>query len=218
MGIQMEPGISVVIPAFNEAGRIAQVIKETLPFASEVIVIDDGSTDNTAEVTIKSGARVFRQRRGGYIAAIKHGFTRTRQKIIVTLDADGEGDPADIPRLVAPIRNNAADVVLGRRDFIPRPSERVISWLTGFVVLVRDTGTGFRALRRGIALVLEIPGRCICGTSVLEYRKLGARVAEVPVTLRTVAKPRRIAWQHGLQCIHVLKMLVSCRRQSCSKT
>lgn len=169
----MEPGISVIIPAFNEAARIAQVIKETFPFASEIIVIDDGSTDNTAEVAVKSGARVFRQKRRGYIAAIKHGFTKTSQEIIVTLDADGEGDPGDIPRLVAPLRKNAADVVLGRRNFIPRPSERVLSWLTGFVVPVRDTGTGFRALRRNLALVLEIPGRCICGTSVLDYRKLG---------------------------------------------
>jgi len=216
----MEPGISVVIPAFNEASRIGQVIEETFLFASEVIVIDDGSTDNTAEVAVKVGARLFRQRRGGYIAAIKHGFTRTRQEIIVTLDADGECDPGDIPRLVAPIRNNTADVVLGRRELITRPSESVLSWLTGFVVPVRDTGTGFRALRREIALVLEIPGRCICGTSVLEYRKLGARVAEVPITLRTVDKPRRIAWQHGLQFIHVLKMLFSCcvDRHSSSKT
>jgi len=216
----MEPGISIIIPAFNEAARIAQVITEALPFANETIVIDDGSTDNTAEVAIKSGARVFRQKSRGYIAAIKHGFSRTRQEIIVTLDADGENDPGDIPRLVRPIKENAADVVLGRRDFIPRTSERVLSWLSGFVVPVQDAGTGFRALRRNLALALEIPGQCICGTSILEYQKLGARVAEVPINQRTVDKPRRIAWHHGLQFIHVLKMLVRCRldRQLSSKT
>ena len=124
------------------------------------------------------------------------------------MDADGEHRAEDIPCLVAPIRANDADLVLGARAYIPRPSERFLNWLTGFRLKVSDSGTGFRALRRDLALQLKLEGRCICGTSVLEPAALGARIAEVPVELARVEKPRRIAWFHALQAWYVMKWLL----------
>jgi glycosyltransferase involved in cell wall biosynthesis len=202
--------ISVIIPAYNESARIGLVLREVKPFADEVLVIDDGSQDNTGEISLQHGAQVIRQENSGYIPSIKNGFKQASGDIMVTLDADGEHNPADIPRLIQPLLEGRADVVLGKRDQIARPSERILSLLTGLRIPVHDTGSGFRALTRQLAQRLSIPGKCICGTSVLEYYQLSARVAEVPISLRTVDKPRSIAWGHLSQFWIVLKLL--CQR------
>lgn len=204
----MSTDISVIIPAYNEALRIGAVVCDAAEYADEVLVVDDGSDDDTAVVAEAAGARVIRQENAGYIAAIKRGFREARGDIVVTMDADGEHRAEDIPRLVAPILENEADLVLGVRSYIPRPSERFLNWLTNLKVRVRDSGTGFRALRRALALKLELNGCCICGISVLEPAALGARIAEVSIELREVDKPRRIAWFHVPQMWFVLRWLV----------
>lgn len=200
--------LSVIIPAYNEAERIAPVVRDALEYADEVLVVDDGSADGTASVARAAGARVIRQENAGYIAAIKHGFREAQGEILVTMDADGEHRAEDIPRLVEPILKDEVDLVLGARLHIARPSERFLNWLTSFRVEVSDSGTGFRALRRDLALKLELDGRCICGISVLEPEALGARIAEVPIELSEIAKPRRIAWFHLPQVWYVLKWLM----------
>jgi glycosyltransferase involved in cell wall biosynthesis len=201
--------VSVVIPAYNEAARIGPVVRAALPHADEVLVVDDGSEDDTGQVAAQAGARVLRQTNAGYIAAIKRGFREAQGDVVVTMDADGEHRAEDIPRLVAPILNGEADLVLGARPHIARPSERFLNWLAGLRVRgVHDTGTGSRALRRELAVRLELEGRCICGVSVLEPVALGARVTEVPIELRSVAKPRRIAWFHLSQVYYVLRRLM----------
>lgn len=208
-----EPSVSVVIPAHNEAGRIGDVVRGALAVADEVIVVDDCSGDDTALVAEAAGAQVIRQANAGYIAAIKQGFRQARGDVVVTMDADGEHRAEDIPRLVDPIAEGRADLVLGRRQWIARPSERFLNWLTRLrVPQVRDTGTGFRALRRELAQRLQLRGRCICGTSVLEPAALGARIVEVPIELTKVDKPRRIAWFHVPQVWYVVRWLLMGQR------
>jgi glycosyltransferase involved in cell wall biosynthesis len=201
--------VSVIIPAYNEAARIGPVVRAALQHADEVLVVDDGSDDGTGEVAAQAGARVLRQANAGYIAAVKHGFQEAEGDIVVTMDADGEHRPDDIPRLVAPIVNGEADLVLGARPHIPRPSERFLNCLARRRVKgVSDTGTGFRALRRELAVRLELEGRCICGISVLEPVTLGARVTEVSIELRHIEKPRRVAWYHAVQASYILGWLL----------
>jgi glycosyltransferase involved in cell wall biosynthesis len=200
--------VSVVIPAYNEEARVAEVVREALVYADEVIVVDDGSADGTAQAAEAAGAQVVRQANAGYIAAIKRGFREAAGDVVVTMDADGEHRAADIPRLVAPILAGKADLVLGVRPHVARPSERFLNWLASLRVKVSDSGTGFRALRRDLALRLNLRGRCICGISVLESAALGARVAEVPIELARVGKPRRIAWYHVPQAWHVVRWLL----------
>jgi glycosyltransferase involved in cell wall biosynthesis len=203
-----DKNLSVVIPAYNEAARIGQVVRSARHYCHEVIVVDDGSVDETAAMARAAGARVIRQANAGYLTAVKQGFDEAQGEVVVTMDADGEHRAEDIPRLVKPILDDEADLVLGKRLEIARPSERFLNWLTGFRVKVSDSGTGFRALRRELALKLELKGRCICGISVLEPAAMGARIAEVPVELLGVDKPRKIAWFHLMQTWHVLQWLI----------
>ena len=130
--------ITAVIPAFNEEKRILPVLKQTRDFVDEIIVVDDCSSDNTAMVAQKY-AKVLRNKTNkGYIFSIKKGFQQAKNNIIVTLDADGEHNPKDIPRLVEPIIKNQADLVLGVRKNIPRFSERILNRFTNIKVKKMD--------------------------------------------------------------------------------
>ena len=201
--------VSAVIPAYNERQRIAAVIEGTKRFVDEVIVVDDGSTDGTGEIARGLGATVMsNQFAKGYIGAIKAGFQEARGDIVVSLDADGEHDPADIPQLVKPVLEERADLVLGRREKISRASERFLNRLTNFKVKISDSGTGFKAMKRELAQKLNLKGKCTCGILVLEANSYGARIAEVPVALRPIPKKRKPAWSHFWQTFYVLRRLM----------
>jgi len=200
-------GVTVVIPAYNEAGRVGRVVEE-LTEEYGVLVVDDGSTDRTVAEARGAGARVIEQPTNqGYIAALKRGFREADTEIVVTYDADGEHRPADITRVAKPIDTHDLDLVLGARSHIPRPSERFLNALARLKVPVSDSGTGLRALRRDLAVELELDTVCTCGTFVLEATAKGARIGEVPIETREIAKPRGIAWGHGQQLVHVLRHL-----------
>lgn len=205
-------GIAAIIPAYNEEDRIGSVIEETKKFVDRTVVIDDGSSDRTAEVSREAGAEVLvHDGNKGYLEALKTGFNVVQEDIVVTIDADGENDPKFIPRLVQPILEGESDLVLGKREHVPRISERFLDLITGLVIDVSDTGTGFRAIGSNLAKKLKLKGRCPCGTCVLEARELGARIKEVPVKSRRVNKPRKIAWEHLPQLWHVIKALIKLR-------
>ncbi|MBS3817539.1 MAG: glycosyltransferase family 2 protein [Candidatus Thermoplasmatota archaeon] len=199
--------ITAIIPAYNEEKRIEKVLEETSQYVDEIIVVDDNSTDSTAEIARGYGRTIEKDSNQGYIDSIRRGFEAAEGDIVVTLDADGEHDPSYIPELVTPIEEDRADLVFGRRKKIPRISERVISWMTGLRVGVKDPGIGFRALKTSLAKRLELKGYCTCGTFALEAHFKGARISEISTPVREVEKPKHIAWQHFFQFFVVLRML-----------
>ncbi|MEF8829088.1 MAG: glycosyltransferase, partial [Haloarcula sp.] len=155
-----------------------------------------------------AGARVVEQPENrGYVAALKRGFRESTAEVVVTFDADGEHRPTDVDRLVEPILADELDLVLGTRATIPRPSERLLNRLARLRVDVTDSGTGLRALRRDLAVQLELDTACTCGTLVLEAANRGARIGEKRITTREVQKPRGIATVHARQLFHVLRYL-----------
>ncbi|MEF8835421.1 MAG: glycosyltransferase family 2 protein [Candidatus Thermoplasmatota archaeon] len=200
--------ITAVIPAFNEERRIEKVLKETSQYVDEILVIDDNSTDDTVEIAKKYGTTLEKDSNKGYIDSIKRGFQAAEGDIIVTLDADGEHDPSFIPSLIEPIKKVEADLVFGKRENIPRFSERVISKLTSLKVKAKDTGTGFRAIKSDLAKSLELKGYCTCGTFALEAYSKGANIKEVKAPTRDIDKPKHVAWRHFLQFFIVLKSMI----------
>jgi len=99
-------------------------------------------------------------------------------------------------------------LVLGRKEKITRISERFLNWLTNFKVKVEDSGTGFRAIKKDLALKLYLKGKCICGKFALEAYFYGAKITEVPITINSINKKRGIAWHHFLQLFYVLKWII----------
>ena len=201
--------VTVVIPAYNESGRIEETVRNVAQYADETLVIDDGSTDNTADEASKAGAKVIRQQSNqGYIAAIKRGFSEASGQIVILLDADGEFPADRIPDMIRPIMEGESDMVQGHRDQVPRPSERLLNWLANRRTMVGDSGTGFRALKTSLARQLQLDGACICGVFSLEVVSKGGRVSEVPIHLQKVNKSRRVAWYHWRQLFYILPWLV----------
>jgi glycosyltransferase involved in cell wall biosynthesis len=198
------PSITAVIPAFNESQRINSTLEALQPFVDEIIVVNDASTDDTAIVARSTGAKVIsHERNKGYIEAIKSGFRHASSEIIITFDADGEFLAKEIPKLIEPIINGKADMVQGHRNFVVRPSEKVITWFAQRKTDVGDSGTGLRAIRADLAKTLELKGACICGIFALEVASRGGRIKETPITLQSIDKPRKIAWFHLRQLFYI---------------
>jgi len=205
----LRPKVSAVIPAYNEEETIAEVVEGALRYVDEVIVVDDGSLDKTAEKAHEAGARVVEMGENrGILQATVRGFREAEGEIIVTLDADGQHNPDEIPRLLEPILRGEADLVLGRRPNLPHLSERIIAWLTGLKVQIHDASTGFRAMRRWIAENMRLRGGCLCGILILEAHRLGARIAEVPISIRERRGERRMRTRHIRQIFYILLHLL----------
>jgi glycosyltransferase involved in cell wall biosynthesis len=197
--------VTAVIPARNEADRIAGTLEKVKPFVDEIIVIDDASEDQTVDIAEHHEATVLtHSEKRGYIDAIKYGFKNASGQIIITLDADGEFSPEYIPDLIKPIVDGCADMVQGHRNAIPRPSEIFLTWLAMRKAEVGDSGTGMRAIRADLAKSLEIKGACICGVLSLEAISKGGRIIDVPITLQKINKPRKIAWFHIRQLFYII--------------
>jgi len=116
-----KPFIIACIPAYNEEATIAKVIIQTQKYVDKIIVCDDGSSDLTGLIAERLGAEVIRHERNlGKGAALRSLFKKAKElkaEIIVTLDADFQHDAADIPKLIKPILDGEADVVVGSRYF-----------------------------------------------------------------------------------------------------
>ncbi len=188
--------ISVIIPAKNEAttlGALVASVRATLP-AAEVIVVDDGSTDDTGRVATEAGARVVRHPMSrGNGAAIKSGARKAGGEIFVFMDADGQHTPADIPKLLAQIEAGY-DLVVGARGAGMHASafrllanwiyNTLASWMTG--VRIADLTSGFRAARAGTFrsfLSLLPNGFSYPTTSTMAFLRDGYSVAFVPISV-----------------------------------
>lgn len=151
-----KPALVAIIPAYNEALRIEPVIIETLKHLP-VMVVDDGSDDDTVQVSEENGADVLLQKPNqGKGSALKAGFRRAIEQgfeAVVTLDADGQHDPAEIPKFILSYEETGADLIIGARDFSEMPLVRRVanslgrhafSWAMGETIL--DNQSGYRLI------------------------------------------------------------------------
>ncbi|MBI4032667.1 glycosyltransferase family 2 protein [Candidatus Berkelbacteria bacterium] len=195
------PTLAIIIPAYNEAPALPDVLNR-LPRsiagigAIKTVVVDDGSRDTTAHVASQHGAYVARHRinrgaglarRTGLAAARRLGAT-----VAVTLDADGQHDPEEMRRLIAPILAGSADVVIGSRLIDPTGMpliKRAVNRLANLFLRVSwgirstDSQSGYRAynLERAAMMRLKTAGYEADTEILIAAREVGLRVAEVPI-------------------------------------
>ena len=197
---------SAVIPALNEEKTIGEFVREALLHVDEVVLVDDGSTDETGVLAERSGAVVIRNESNmGILYSLRKNIGAAMGDVIVTLDGDGPHSPSDIPAMLKPILGGRADLVMGRRPDLPFFSEKVISRLTRLKVDIGDASSGFRAIRSNLAKEMGFHGACACGTFILEAHSLGARITEVPISIREREHgDRRIQIKHIYQTLYVI--------------
>ncbi len=187
--------ILILLPAYNEENNIRSVVKRALPFAEQVLVVDDGSSDKTAEVAEESGAIVLRNKVNmgkadamyrGFDYAVKHNFD-----VVLVLDSDGQHDPAEIPRFVEKLKEGF-DIVVGARQFDPSvmPKIRIFansfsSWLTSLVcrTKISDSQSGYRAIRTEVIKKIRFSSKRyqIETEMLIKAAKCGFKIAFIPI-------------------------------------
>jgi glycosyltransferase involved in cell wall biosynthesis len=190
--------IIAAIPAHNEERTIAKVVVRAMKHLDKVVVVDDGSTDDTATIAEQLGAHLLRHESNmGYGAAIQSCFSAARDlnsDALVILDADGQHNPDDIPKILAPIQAGEADIVVGSRfagtdtSEVPsyrRAGLRLINEATNRIAKqkISDTQSGFRAYSRKAIQKIRMYEQGMGVTSEIQIRggDAGLAVVEVPV-------------------------------------
>ena len=219
--------ISIIVPVYNEEQTVVPLLERLLrvpmPAGREVLVVNDGSTDRTEaglnELGARQGLRVLHAAtNAGKGSAIRVGLAYASGDIIAIQDADLELDPADLPRLVAPILESRATVVYGSRFLAGRPrapwktilANRALTALTNvlFGSRITDMETCYKVMRTDVARSLNL--RCnrfdIEPEITAKLLLAGHRIEERPVsfTARTRAAGKKINWRDGVRAIDVL--------------
>ena len=220
-----DPLVSIVVPAYNEATTIEEVLRRVIevPFRHEVIVVDDGSTDGTPDlVAAIGGVRLIRcAPNRGKGAVVRDGIAATSGDIVVIQDADLEYDPKDLPRLLEPLVEGRADAVYGTRLRGGEPQRahlfwhyvgnRLLSLMTNvlFNTTISDMEVGYKAFRgdliRDIRLVSD-DFRFEPEVTAKVLKVPGIRLYEVPISYygRTFAEGKKITWRDGLKAVAAL--------------
>jgi glycosyltransferase involved in cell wall biosynthesis len=229
--------LAVLVPAYNEARTIGEVLRRIaavpFPIDFEIVVVDDGSRDATfsearAVALEEPRIRVFQmERNGGKGAAIRHAAAMADADILAVQDADLEVNPAELPRLLAPILEGRTRIVYGSR-FKGRPvqwtvgyaANRALTMLTNVLFLSRltDMETAHKMMEASIFRRLVLTGRRfeIEPEITAKVLRAGHTILEVPIEYdpRTRAQGKKISWRDGLEAV---RMLFRCRLVSLSE-
>ena len=214
-----EPRLIALIPAYQEGPRIAAVVDGARRYLP-VLVVDDGSTDDTAARAAEAGSTVVRQLpNAGKGAALRAGFRHALEhgaEAVITLDADGQHDPGEIPAFLQAHEASPPALVIGRRNFASMPAARRLSNKLGGIVLsaalgqaVPDNQSGYRLIGRQLMVALiesretgfefevEMIARCIA---------LGLPIAWVPIRTIYAGEPSHIRpWAHFASFLRITR-------------
>ncbi|MFZ5829415.1 MAG: glycosyltransferase family 2 protein [Planctomycetota bacterium] len=219
---QTECAVTIAIPAFNEAGAIADVVRGLRSRYPdyEVLVVDDGSTDGTGELATEAGATVIRHEYNrGYGASLKTGCRQAQGEIVVCFDGDGQHDAEDVQRLLDQIGPH--DMAVGMRGqgshkpLLRRPGKAVLAAFANFLAGTRipDVNSGLRAFKRHVILRylhLMPNGFSFSTTSTFAMLKSGRSVAWIPIQVKKRIGNSSVSQvRHGSQTLLLMLRLTT---------
>jgi glycosyltransferase involved in cell wall biosynthesis len=220
--------LSVVIPVYNEESSLAEIVSKLLRIREllEIVVVDDCSTDRSAEVARSLGeadarVRLLQQpKNSGKTAALKAGFIATRGDIVIVQDADLEYDPDEIPLVIRPILDGHADVVFGSRFLVRRATRvlyfyhyvanKILTFTSNLFTNLNmtDIETGYKAFRGDIIrnMVITSSGFGFEVEATAKVAKLGCAIYEVPISYygRTYEEGKKIGVKDGLLALWLI--------------
>jgi glycosyltransferase involved in cell wall biosynthesis len=218
--------ISVLIPVYNEAKTISEILRrvKSIGLADEIIVVDDGSSDGTAEILKQVSGKecriIFKEHNTGKGSAIKEGLKFVTGDIVIIQDADLEYSPKDYPALIEPIISGKTGIVYGSRwlnhglDKVPLTIFKLGRWfitvLTNFLYGIRitDEPCGYKVFKTKIIknINLEYKGFEFCPEITAKAIRLGYKIYEVAISYspRKVSEGKKITYIDGLKAILVL--------------
>jgi len=214
--------LSVIIPVYNEAGTILEIIQRVkeAPFEKEIIVVDDNSTDGTASLLKENSEGIkalFHDRNKGKGAAIRTALPHINGEIAIIQDADLEYHPSEYPRLISPILNGVADVVYGSRFqggthrvlyFWHSVGNNVVTTLSNMFTNLNlsDMETGYKVFRSEVLKRIKIESSRFGFEPEITAKiaKMGCRIYEVPISYwgRDYSEGKKINWKDGLAAIY----------------
>lgn len=217
-----EEKICIIMPAYNEADAIGEVLDKLVPMATEhgweVIVIDDGSSDDTGKIAGEHGAKVLTHLHNrGYGASLSTGIKATDADVVVFIDSDGQQDQNDIPRLLEHI--GQCDMVAGARtkdshiDLHRRPGKKLLKCFANYLAKekIPDINSGFRAFRRDVLLRylhLMPQGFSFSTTSTFAMLKGGHQIKWIPIkTTRRIGTSTVKQLKHGPEVMMLMLRL-----------
>ena len=217
--------ISIVIPVYNEEKTVQETIAKVsqIPFEKEILVIDDGSTDKTAEIlhSLQEGSLILlrHEQNKGKGSALRTGFSRASGEIIIIQDADLEYNPEDYPALLRPILEGKADVVYGSR-FLGGPHRVLFFWHYAgnrFLTLLSnilsnlnlsDMETGYKVFKKEVLNQIKLKSNRFGFEPefTIKIAKKKMRVYEVPISYygRDYSEGKKITWKDGFAAIYAL--------------
>jgi glycosyltransferase involved in cell wall biosynthesis len=221
----------VCIPAFNEASNVSDIVHRSKKYANEVIVYDDGSTDDTYELARSAGATVIRNSENkGYGVAIRSLFQAAKEKnadIMVTLDSDGQHNPDEIPQLIEPLLKQRFDMVIGSRflgsngkEKVPRYRSFGIKTITKLTRAasysgITDSQSGFRAYNKNALSKINLfeDGMAVSVEILLRAKEKNLLTTEVPITINYDVKDTSThnPISHGVGVLYSVLQFVSLR-------
>jgi glycosyltransferase involved in cell wall biosynthesis len=223
--------VSIVVPAYNEEGTIGTVLDrlEALDLDCEIIVVNDGSTDGTAQVLAGRGnerVHIEHKANGGKGTALRRGFELANGDVVVVQDSDLELNPDNIPNLVAPIERGDADVVYGSRflekveglKITRRAANWLLTTLTNLVYRthVTDMETAHKAMRRDLLDNLDLQSTRfdIEVELTAKLARVGARIIEIPspYSPRNIDQGKKIRFSDGIHVNRCVAIAVSLSR------
>lgn len=214
--------LSVIIPVYNEAGTILEIIQRVkeAPFEKEIIVVDDSSTDGTASLLKENSEGIkalFHDRNKGKGAAIRTALPHITGDIAIIQDADLEYHPSEYPHLISPILNGVADVVYGSRFqggthrvlyFWHSIGNNVVTTLSNMFTNLNlsDMETGYKVFRSEVLKRIKIESSRFGFEPEITAKiaKMGCRIYEVPISYwgRDYSEGKKINWKDGLAALY----------------